>query len=136
GVAHHVARQDGLVLDVEAERFLAGHIGRGQHGADAGFGGSGRDVKAHDPGMWMRAAEGRAPEHAVAAQVAGVLELALHLGDAIDPAHGLADPALSTDLDAHWYIDSPPRPSPARGEGESSCRRAPPRLSSARGEGE
>src|SRR2546427_769016 len=94
----------GLVLHLEAERFLAGHIGRGENGTDAGFGGGGRDVEVHDPGMRIRAAEGRSPEHAVAAQVAGVLELAFHLGDAVNPAHRLADPALAPDFDAHAQI--------------------------------
>jgi len=99
GVAHHVAHQNRLILDIEPERFLAGHIGRGENRADAGFGGSGRDVQAHDPGMRMRTAQGRAPEHAVAAQVAGVLELALHLGDAVNSAHRLTDPTLTPDFD-------------------------------------
>src|SRR5439155_4954286 len=104
GVAHDVTRQDRLVLDIEAERFLAGHIGRGENGADSGFGGGGRDVDAYDPGMWMRAAEGRSPKHAVAAQVAGVLELPFHLGDAVNPADRLADPALAPDFDTHAQI--------------------------------
>src|SRR5438067_5826437 len=62
-------------------------------------------------------AEGGLVQHAVAAQVAGVLELTLHLGDAVDPAYGLADPAFSTDLDAHW-ICTPPTPTlPRKGGG-------------------
>src|SRR5438105_322883 len=117
GVAYDVARQDGLVLDIEAERFLAGYVRRGQNGEDPGRRGGGGDVDRHDPGVRVGAAEGGPPEHAIAAQVAGVLELALHLGDAVDPAHRLTDPPFSTDLDAHW-ICTPPTPTlPRKGGG-------------------
>src|SRR6202165_2416621 len=104
GVAHDIHGQHRLGPDVASEGLHARHIGVGQPGAHAWCLESGRRVDRNDPGMWMRAAQGRAPEHPVAAEVARVLELPLHLGDAVHPSDRLANAALSTDVDAHAQI--------------------------------
>jgi hypothetical protein len=44
-------------------------------------------------------------------EVAGILELAFHLGDAVHASHRLADAALPTDVDAQ----APTLPSPRGG---------------------
>src|SRR6266550_2298405 len=104
GIANHVRRKHRLVLHVEAEGFLAGYVGVGQDGADARRRKRRRGVDRDDPRMRMWAAQGRAPEHPVAAEVAGVLELALHLGNTIHPTNRLTDAALPADVDTHVQI--------------------------------
>src|SRR5712691_5677865 len=104
GVAHEIHGQHRLVLDIEPEGFLAWHIGVRQHGAHSRCLEGRRRVDRHDPGMGMWAAQCRAPQHPVAAEVAGVLELALHLGYAVHPSNRLTDAALAADVDAHVQI--------------------------------
>src|SRR4029077_193815 len=76
----------------------------GQHGVDARCLDRRRGVDRDDPGMRMRAAQGRAPEHPVAAEVAGVFELPLHFGDAVHASNRLANTALAADVDTHAQI--------------------------------
>src|SRR5438067_2844417 len=104
GIPNHINGQHWLVLYVETEGRLAGHVGVGQHGAHARCRKRRRCVDRDDPRMGMRAAQRRAPQHSVAAEVAGVLELALHLGNAIHPTNRLTDAALAADVDAHVQI--------------------------------
>src|SRR2546428_13926881 len=54
--------------------------------------------------LGMRAAQRRAPQHPVAAEGAGLFELALHLGNAIDPPNRLTDAALAADVNTHVQI--------------------------------
>jgi len=120
-VADDVHRENRLVLHVEPEGLYAGHIGVSQHGPHAGRVRSGRGIDRHDLGMWMGTAQGRPPQHPIAMQVAGVLELTLHLGDAINALDRLANATLATDIDAH--LPRPLTPTLPR-NGGGSLRRA------------
>src|ERR1700686_5457914 len=52
--------------------------------------------------MW--AAQGRAPEHPVAVEVARVLERSLDLRDAVHPSDRLTNAALAAEVDTHAQI--------------------------------
>src|SRR5438094_4151545 len=104
GIPNHIRSQHRLVLHIETKGFLAGHIGVGQDGADAWCHKRRRRVDRDDLCVGMRAAQRRAPQHPVAAEVAGVFELALHLGNTIHTPYRLTDAALPADVDAHVQI--------------------------------
>ena len=90
-VAHVLEGEHGLVGVLEAERLAARDVLVRQHCEDAGQGERAGEVKAAHARPRVRAAQRRAPEHPVGAQVAGVRELALDLGDAVAAQHALAD---------------------------------------------
>src|SRR2546427_13240709 len=54
--------------------------------------------------MGRRAAQRRAPQHPVAAEVAGIFDPALPLGNAIDPPNRLTDAAPAADVNTHVQI--------------------------------
>ena len=64
--------------------------------------------RARDPGARVRAAQRRAPQHAVGPQVGRVGELALDLGDAVGRADALADPAAECPVCDAVIGDQPP----------------------------
>ena len=92
-VAHAVAREDGLVGELEPVRLRPRNIGVGEHGVHAWQADGLRDVERDDPRVRVRAADGLAPEHPGRLEVARVGELARHLGDAVVALGRLADPA-------------------------------------------
>ena len=91
-------REHGLVGVLEPVRLAAGHVGVGEDGVDAGHGGRGGGVERGDAGARVRAAQRRAPEHPVGAEVGRVGELAAHLRHAVGAQRAVADPAAAADV--------------------------------------
>ena len=64
-VAHEVVGEHRLVVGDQPVGRLAGHVGRREHGLHARDPPRRRHVEAHDAGVRVRRAQGRAPQHAV-----------------------------------------------------------------------
>ncbi len=90
-VAHALEGEHGLVGELEAVALLAGHVLVREHRVDAGHSGRTGRVDRGDERVRVRAANGVAPQHPRRVEVAGVGELAGHLGNGVDAADGLAD---------------------------------------------
>ena len=90
--------EHGLVGVLEPVRLAAGHVGVGEDGVDARHRGRGGGVERADAGARVRAAQRRAPEHPVGAEVGRVGELAAHLRDAVGAQRAVADPAAAADV--------------------------------------
>ena len=82
-VADVLPGEHGLVLDLQAVGLAAGDVLVGEHRVHARDAQRGADLDAADPRARVRAAQRRAPQHAVGPHVGGVGELALDLGDAV-----------------------------------------------------
>ena len=90
-VADAVARQDGLIGELEPVRLRARDVGVGEHGMHAGHADGLGDVERDDPRVRVRAADGLAPEHSCRLEIARVGELARHLRDPVVPLGRFAD---------------------------------------------
>ncbi len=100
-VAHAVAREHGLVGELQAVGLRAGHVVVREHGVDAGQLQRRADVDRDDARVGVRAAQRRAVQHAGDVEVARVRELAGDLRDAVDALDGLADAPATSCVRAH-----------------------------------
>ena len=103
-VADKIARQHGLVLDLEPVHLLAPHVLVREHCPHAGHGASLGDVDVDDPRVRVRAAHRRAPQHPLGPQVRRVGEGAAHLGAPVWAADALADPHLAAICTASMIV--------------------------------
>ncbi len=95
--AHLAVGQNGLVLVLLPEAGIARDVGGDQGGVHPGDGQRRADVHRDDAGPGVGAAHRGPPQHAVVAQVRGVGELALELGDAVGAGDRGAHPACDLD---------------------------------------
>ena len=116
-VADVAPREHGLVGVLEPVRPAAGDVLVGEHGVDAGQRERGARCRARDPRARVRAAQRRAPQHPVAAQVRRVLELPAHLRHAVGARGARADHARAGDVGGAGGSDG-------RGHGDSASRSA------------
>jgi hypothetical protein len=72
-----------LIADGLAAGALAGHVVDREDGVDAGHRQRRGRIDRHDPRLDMGATDGGSPQHVVGKGIAGELETALHLGDAV-----------------------------------------------------
>ena len=93
-VAHVVHHEDRLVGELEAVALLARDVVVGEDGMDAGHAAGLGRVDALDAGRGVGAANRVAEEHAGREEVARVGKFAGDLGDRVDAANRLADPAV------------------------------------------
>ncbi len=93
-VANPVARENGLIRELEPVGLLPRHVLVREHGVDSRKRAGRRDVDLEDAGVRVRAAHRLAPEHPRGLQVAGVRELAgdLRNGVGAAPARRRAPP--------------------------------------------
>ena len=119
-VPHQVGGEHRLVGVLEPVGVLARNVIAGQDGIDAGRGQGLADRYRPDPGVRVRAAQRRAPDHVVHPQVAAVGELPGDLPPAVRPDRAGADAAglglaqpVAPGRNAGWR-GCPPRPPGAR----------------------
>jgi hypothetical protein len=90
-VAHPVAREDGLIRELEAVRLPAGNVGIGEDRLHARECEGLRKVDRDDPRVRVRASQRVAPEHPRRGEVARVVELPRHLRHGVVAQQTLAD---------------------------------------------
>ena len=93
-IADEIEGEDRLVGDLEAIDLLTGNVLVREHHDHAGCGTGGGRIDRDDARIWVRAAHGRAPKHAVDLEVRRVGEVASHLEHAVGPADVLPDAAV------------------------------------------
>src|SRR5206468_11068231 len=89
-IADLAARENGLVELHETEELARRQLVRGDDRLHAAHLLRGGRVDSRDPRMRVRAPHRRTEEHPLPAEVAAVLELALHFGRAVGPLDRLA----------------------------------------------